>query len=91
MTAAEEFVKVRMCHTRNERTIFPHIRLIIDKHNWGPGWLIDLSVSASTQRPLGGPASQSINFLSGSHQAAIWRLTRTVSHGAPQLSGAASH
>lgn len=36
----------------------------------------------------GGPASQSINFLSGSHQAAIWRLTRALSHGALQLSGA---
>lgn len=38
----------------------------------------------------GGLASQSINLPSGSHQVAIWRLTRALSHGALQLSGAAS-
>lgn len=54
--AAREFVKVRTCQTRAERTVFLHIRLIIDNHNGGPGRLIDLPVRASTQRPLKRPS-----------------------------------
>lgn len=85
--AAEEIAKVRMCQNRNETNVSFHMRLIIDNHSWGPGRLIDLPVRAFTQGLSGGPASQSISFLSGGHQAAIWRLTRALSHGAIQLSG----
>lgn len=85
----EESVKVSMCQSRNERTVSLHIRLIIDKHKGLWGWLTCLS-ELLLKGCSGGPACQSINFLSGSHQAAIWKLTRALIHGALQLSGAAS-
>lgn len=53
---SEELLKVSKCQTWNKRTVFLHIRLIIDNHNGGPGRLIDLPVRASTQRPLQRPS-----------------------------------
>lgn len=55
-----------------------------------PGGWLTCQLQPGLKVPLRRPTSQSINFLSGCHQAAIWRLTRALSHWAIQLSGHAA-